>query len=46
MSAGSVQEQWLRADLAATTRACVLAYWHHPRFSSGDHGSSTGPQPL
>ena len=46
MSAGSAQEQWLRADLAATTRACVLAYWHHPRFSSGAHGSDTGPQPL
>jgi hypothetical protein len=46
MSAGSTQEQWLRADLAATTRACVLAYWHHPRFSSGDHGSDTGPGPL
>jgi hypothetical protein len=46
MSAGSAQEQWLRADLAATTRTCVLAYWHHPRFSSGDHGSSTAPRPL
>jgi len=46
MSAGSAQEQWLRADLAAATRACVLAYWHHPRFSSGSHGSDTGPQPL
>jgi len=46
MSAGSAQEQWLRADLAATTHACVLAYWHHPRFSSGEHGSSTGPRPL
>ena len=33
--AGSAQEQWLRADLAANPRACVLAYWHHPRFSSG-----------
>ena len=20
-------------------RACTLAYWHHPRFSSGEHGS-------
>ncbi len=46
MSAGSTQEQWLRADLAATTKTCTLAYWHHPRFSSGSHGSSTEPQPL
>jgi hypothetical protein len=38
--ASSAQEQWLRSDLAATTKQCVLAYWHHPRFSSGtEHGS-------
>jgi hypothetical protein len=32
--AGSPQEQWLRADLAAHPTACTVAYWHHPRFSS------------
>ena len=31
---GSVQEQWLRADLAASQAQCTVAYWHHPRFSS------------
>ncbi len=36
---GSPQELWLRADLAASRAACTLAYWHHPRFSSGPHGS-------
>ena len=42
MSAGSAQEVWLRADLAASTKTCTIAYWHHPRFSSGsNHGSST-----
>ena len=46
MSAGSDQEQWLRGDLQGTTKRCVLAYWHHPRFSSGSHGSSTASQPL
>jgi hypothetical protein len=47
MSAGSTQEQWLRADLAASNKPCTLAYWHHPRFSSGSHhGSSTASQPL
>jgi hypothetical protein len=47
MSAGSAQEQWLRADLDASTKQCTIAYWHHPRFSSGTvHGSSTAPQPL
>jgi hypothetical protein len=32
---GSPQETWLRADLASTTATCVLAYFHHPRFSAG-----------
>jgi len=42
MSPGSAQETWLRADLAASTKRCTIAYWHHPRFSSGsNHGSST-----
>ncbi len=39
-SAGSPQERWLRADLAAHPRACTLAYWHHPRFSSGRYGDN------
>ena len=33
--AGSAQETWLKADLAANNNACTLAYWHVPRFSSG-----------
>jgi calcineurin-like phosphoesterase family protein len=36
---GSAQEKWLKADLAANPTACTLAYWHQPRFSSGNHGS-------
>lgn len=44
--AGSAQEQWLRADLRAHRRKCTLAYWHHPRFSSGAHGSDPMTQPL
>jgi hypothetical protein len=40
-SAGSAQEQWLHADLAANPRTCTLAYWHHPRFSSGHDGDGT-----
>jgi calcineurin-like phosphoesterase family protein len=43
-SAGAVgphspQMKWLRDDLAAHPAACVLAYWHIPKFSSGGHGS-------
>lgn len=37
--AGSPEERWLRADLAAHPAACALAYWHHPLFSSGPHGN-------
>jgi len=37
--AGSPQQRWLRADLAAHPARCTLAYGHHPRFSSGLHGS-------
>lgn len=36
--ASSPQGQWLAADLAAHPGVCTLAYWHHPRFSSGPHG--------
>lgn len=47
MRAGSAQETWLRADLAATRAKCVLAYWHHPRFSSSDgHGNDPSTMPL
>ncbi|HKY54137.1 MAG TPA: DUF4832 domain-containing protein [Anaerolineales bacterium] len=42
--AGSAQVQWLRADLAANSAVCTLAYWHRPRFSSGQHGNSSRAQ--
>jgi chitodextrinase len=44
--AGSPQEAWLRADLAAHPAACTLAYWHKPRFSSGKYPSNVAVQPL
>jgi Calcineurin-like phosphoesterase len=43
---GSPQEQWLKADLAAHSNACTLAYWHHPRFSSGIHGDDSSVAPF
>jgi Calcineurin-like phosphoesterase len=43
---GSPQEQWLKADLAAHPNECTLAYWHHPRFSSGIHGDDTSVAPF
>lgn len=43
---GSPQEGWLRADLAAHPTRCTLAYWHHPRFSTGVVGGSPDIRPL
>ncbi len=43
---GSEQLRWLEADLAANTRRCVIAWWHHPRFGSGLHGSFEAAQPF
>ncbi len=45
--AGSAQEKWLRADLAAHPAACRLAYWHKPLFSSGEkHGNDPEIRPI
>lgn len=44
---GSPQEVWLRNELAANPDKNVLAYWHHPRFSSGSgHGNNPSMQPI
>jgi hypothetical protein len=40
---GSPQVKWLRADLAANSKKCTLAYWHHTRWSSArNHGNDPG----
>ena len=44
--AGSAQLSWLEADLAANARQCTLAYWHHPRYSSGEHGDDASQEPF
>jgi acid phosphatase type 7 len=37
---GPRQMSWIRKDLARNHDRCELAYWHHPRWSSGSlHGS-------
>jgi acid phosphatase type 7 len=44
-AAGSEQQQWLRTELEALSDdACAIAYWHHPRFSSG-FGGTNQPHP-
>ncbi len=42
----AAQIRWLEADLKAHPAACTLAYWHHPRYSSGPHGSSLAVKPF
>ncbi|MFI9383807.1 discoidin domain-containing protein [Kutzneria sp. NPDC052558] len=37
---GGDQTAWLKQDLAKNTKGCVAAYYHHPRWSSGDHGDN------
>jgi acid phosphatase type 7 len=44
--AGSDQERWLHDDLAQTTSACTLAFWHRPLFSSGELRESVEVRPL
>jgi hypothetical protein len=38
------QRAWIEADLASDGHGCELAYWHHPRWSSGTvHGPDPEP---
>jgi acid phosphatase type 7 len=42
----SEQLQWLESELKSHTNVCTLAFWHHPRFSSGPHGDSKAMTPF
>jgi hypothetical protein len=44
--AASPQGRWLAADLKTSDAHCTLALWHHPRFSSGDHGDDLEVAPF
>jgi len=46
MAAGSAQELWLKADLAANAAQCTLAYWHLPAFYSGTSTVRSSVLPL
>jgi acid phosphatase type 7 len=39
-SSTSPQINWLKNDLANNPKRCVLAYWHHPRWSSSQRGNN------
>jgi hypothetical protein len=38
-SVGGPMWTWLQADLAATARDWIIAFWHHPPYSKGSHDS-------
>jgi hypothetical protein len=40
VTSDSIQGRWAQAALAASAACWNLVYFHHPPFSSGDHGSS------
>lgn len=42
----AAQRTWLSNDLAANTKGCIAAYWHHPLFSSGEHGNDPVSKPI
>ncbi|HYO50386.1 MAG TPA: metallophosphoesterase [Chloroflexia bacterium] len=44
--ADSRQVRWLEEDLAENPAHCTLAYWHHPRFSSGKYENNQEIRPL
>jgi 3',5'-cyclic AMP phosphodiesterase CpdA len=43
---GTAQYRWLKRYLASHPASCTLAYFHHPRFSSGPHGDDLTTAPL
>jgi len=49
MSGGTVattQIDWLKADLAATAKPCVAAYFHHPLLSVGNYSGYSQVKPF
>lgn len=46
MGANSPQLTWLTQQLASVDADCTLAYWHHPLFSSGEHGNQGFVRPV
>ncbi len=42
----SPEVRWIAADLKAHPSLCTLAFFHHPRFSSGPHGNDERMAPF
>ena len=46
MATTSAQYDFVQRDLIANGRPCMLAYWHHPVISSGQHGNAANARPM
>jgi tartrate-resistant acid phosphatase type 5 len=44
ISSSSTQAQWLKKKLAAARQPWKIVYFHHPPYSSGEHGSTKALQ--
>ena len=45
-NAGSMQYEFVRAELQINRNPCAMAVWHHPLFTSGPNGPSVGLRDL
>lgn len=43
---GSAQYRWLAKKLQGSSARCTLAYWHHPRFTDGEHTDAPELKPF
>lgn len=43
---GSEMAEWIAADLAANSKRCTMAVWHHPVWSAGRHGGYAPMVPV
>jgi hypothetical protein len=43
---GSATQRWIAGTLAANPAKCVMAYWHHPIWSAGEHGNFAPGVPV
>ena len=43
---GSQTERFIAGALAANPARCVMAYWHHPIWSAGEHGNFAPGVPV
>lgn len=43
---GSPMAKWIAGDMAANSKKCVMAVWHHPLWSAGAHGNYTPMAPV